>query len=72
MPKKNAPLFGASVPPNCLYCENNLVGKDPAVCRFGLEPPQKGTCKRYRYNPMLRQPKAQPPLPEFDPDEFKL
>lgn len=72
MRKKDLPLFGSSVPPNCAYCDHNLSPSGPTACRFGLKLPEDGKCRRYRYNPILRQPKNTPPLPEFDPEEFKL
>lgn len=72
MRKKAAPLFGSSLPVSCAYCEHNLSPEGDAVCRFKLSLSPEGRCKRYRYNPMLRAPKPQPVLPEFDPEEFKL
>lgn len=70
--KPDTPLFGSAVPPSCDYCDNNLCPSGPAACRFGLKLSEEGKCKRYRYDPMLREPKIMPPLPEHDPDEFKL
>lgn len=70
--RSGAPLFGAAVPPSCAYCDHNLSPSGPAACRFGLKLSEEGKCKRYRYNPILREPKNLPPLPEHDPEEFKL
>lgn len=71
--KKSDPsLFGGSIPPSCAYCDHNLSPSCPTACRFGLKLSESGQCKRYRYNPLLRQPHAAPALPNYDPEEFKL
>lgn len=70
--KPDTPLFGSGVPQSCAYCDHNLSPSGPTACRFGLRPPENAPCRRYRYNPLLRAPKPAPPLPEFDPEDFKL
>lgn len=72
MRKKTSPLFGGSVPVSCVYCDYNASPAGDPVCRLGLKLPESGKCGRYRYNPLLREPKNPPPLPEHDPEEFKL
>lgn len=70
--KKTPPLFGRDIPPDCAYCDYNASAPERPVCRLGLKRPENGKCARYRYNPLLREPKTPPPLPEHDPEEFKL
>lgn len=70
--KKDTPLFGQGIPPSCEYCDYNLSPSGPPVCRLGLKLSEEGKCRRYRYDPISREPKNLPPLPEHDPEEFKL
>lgn len=70
--KKKPRLFGSGISPSCEYCAHDLSHSDPPVCRFGLELSEDGKCRRFCYDPLLRKPRTQPPLPEFDPEEFKL
>lgn len=70
--KKKLPLFGSGIEPRCEYCAHNLCPPGPPVCRFGLDTEDAEDCRRFGYDPLLRKPKVQPPLPEFDPEEFKL
>ena len=70
--KKKTPLFGGSVEPSCAYCRHN-GGRGEPVCTLRLQP-QGEACKRYEYDPLLREPKNAPPLrtSQFSPEDFQL
>ncbi len=72
--KKNSALFGENVPPSCSYCtyNGNLDGR-PA-CLQGLKMDEKGQCRGYFYNPLLRKPRTAPPLntQDYSPEDFQL
>ena len=65
-------LFGNNISPDCEYCRyyaKNSSG-DP-MCSKGsanfVTP-----CFRYAYDPLKREPKVMPEIPEFTADDFKL
>lgn len=68
------PLFGATIPPACEYCEYGRPSRDGRqyYCpKRGIMPPS-GHCRAYSYDPLRRVPKRRPPMPQFSPDDFKL
>lgn len=74
MRKKNAPLFGGNISPNCSYCRNNVGPSKEPVCKLNLKMPDNGKCPQYQYDPLLRTPRTNPSLPasNLDPEDFKL
>lgn len=65
-------LFGKNVPPDCEYCQfyaKNAGGNPVCRTRSG----NVGTpCARYTYDPLKREPRVMPEMPEFTADDFKL
>ncbi len=65
-------LFGNSVAPSCEYCRYSTKNESGKTgCRYGtlsLDEP----CGRYTYDPLKREPKVLPAMPEFTADDFKL
>lgn len=71
--KKRKTLFGAGIEPSCAYCHRNS-GKpgEPPICTLRLTP-KKGKCKKYEYDPLMRQPKTAPKAGGgYTADDFKL
>ncbi len=65
-------LFGKNIPPSCEYCQYCVKRNGGAkVCRYGLTSDDK-VCSKYTYDPLKREPKVRPKLPEFTADDFKL
>ncbi len=65
-------LFGKNITPDCEYClyyQKNANGQ--AVCRRNSRFVGK-VCGRYAYDPLKREPRATPAIPEFTADDFKL
>lgn len=68
------PYFGRRIEPACDYCEWGWPSKDGKniLCpKCGIVSPGF-SCRKYRYAPLKRQPKTLPPLPQYDPDEFRF
>lgn len=66
--------FGSSVPPSCDYCQYNDGAAGAAACILSLSMPEDGSCPRYRYDPLRREPRPAPSLRPggYDPEDFKL
>ncbi len=67
-------LFGSRIEPACRYCGH---GRESADGRMILCPHQGVTapyssCRKYRYDPLLRVPSRQPVLPKYDRSDFEL
>ena len=71
--KKKKPLFGGNIEPSCAYCRHNSGTGEQVVCSLRKER-KDGSCKNYRYDPLMRRPKSFPALPagRYSADEFKL
>ncbi len=72
--KRKKSLFGGGIEPSCTYCRLNSgkPGGDP-FCTLGLNR-KDGKCKKYQYDPLMREPRSAPPLREnsYSEDDFKL
>jgi len=65
-------LFGSQIDTNCEYCSYNTGTEEEPVCSKGIEIKEDGTCRRFSYDPLMRNPRALPPLREYDLDDFSL
>lgn len=70
MKHTNRAFFGRGIQPRCAYCAH--AAAEAPGCTLGLSFPEEGACRRFRYDPLRRAPLVRPPLPKFDPDDFKL
>lgn len=70
--KRKKKLFGTEIEPNCAYCRHN-GGKGAVFCTLRLQI-ENGKCKKFLYDPLLREPKSSPPLrgEKFSEEDFKL
>lgn len=69
--RKSEALFGRHIEPNCAYCIHSVTAQDTLKCRLG-QIPEQGSCKRYTYDPLRREPKGEAKLASFNPEDFKL
>lgn len=51
-------FFGGDIPPGCDYCAHNNGKGTQVVCSQKLEL-LDGKCKKYKYNPLMREPRRQ-------------
>ena len=67
------PPFGSKIPSSCAYCALGSPAADRKMvfCRQrGVVSPYF-SCRRFRYDPLLRVPRRQK-LPDLDPRDFTL
>ena len=71
--KKKHPLFGGRIPPSCAYCQHNSGGEGQVACALRRQP-EGEACKKYRYDPLLREPRVAPSLrtSQYRPEDFQL
>lgn len=68
-------LFKGNNEPQCAHCEYAEItnGNDVAVCRkIGGVMQLHSKCKKYKYDPLKRQPKAIAFTNEFSKEDFEL
>lgn len=70
--RKKKPLFGNDIQPDCSYCVHGPGPAENCDCRQPGEDENPGSCRAFRYDPLLRAPYAPPPLKKHDPGEFEL
>ncbi len=71
--KRKKALFGKGVAPDCRYCRRNggKPGEKP-LCTLKTEV-KNGRCRRFQYDPLMREPRTAPPLnKDFSEEDFKL
>lgn len=69
--KMKQQIFGKNIVPSCIYCEHSKTEGDSQFCTVNKQL-QNGKCKKFKYNPIMREPKGMAPLKEFDREEFTL
>lgn len=69
--KKQTPLFGGNIEPNCAYCAHSATVEGGTKCQLN-QIPENASCKRYTYDPLRRAPKGEPALGNFTAEDFKL
>ena len=75
MSKKNRALYrGKDYEPACELCLHGKLAPDGSSVLCSLRGVMRRTsrCKKYEYDPIKREPKHTPLLPEFDPEAFAL
>lgn len=59
--KKEKARFGANIKPDCSYCAYRNKPDAPEICAVG-NVPVNDACKKFLYNPLLRDPVTTPKL----------
>ncbi len=67
--KKN--LFGQNIVPECAYCENFIFEKNVTYCSKGKQL-KNGKCRSFKYDPLMRLPKANELKVTYTADDFKI
>ena len=68
----NTDLYGLKIEPNCEYCSNNRTPNLLPTCSVNCKIDEKGKCKKFSYDPLMRTPKNPPPLADFTKEDFNL
>ena len=64
-------LFGKNIVPSCVYCEYSKNEGESQFCTVNKQL-KNGKCKKFKYNPIMREPKGMAPLKTFDKEDFSL
>lgn len=64
-------LFGQNIMPDCAYCEYAVTEKEIAYCKKGKRI-ENHKCRAFRYDPLMRVPKASTFKNNFTVDDFKI
>ncbi len=64
-------LFGQNIRPDCSYCENAVIEKEMAYCQKGKRI-QNNKCRAFKYDPLMRVPKASTFNKKYSADDFKI
>lgn len=70
--KKKKKLFGNQIEVNCCYCSQNTGTEEDPICASGRQLEEDGSCHRFSYDPLMRTPRALPPLREYEAEDFTL
>ena len=65
-------LFGNNIEPKCEYCCFGRVKDDGTILCYSGSTPQEGGCKKFKYDPLKREPNKLPPLQKSSPEDFML
>ena len=67
-------LFGKNIDPACEYCSHGKLTTDGStvLCRKRGIMQKYQKCRRFDYDPLLREPRTPPPLPEFSEEDFEI
>lgn len=67
-------LFGSKINPACTYCFYGEKTEDNTgvLCRRKGVMPLDGSCRKFKYDPLKREPKRMPELPVYHEEDFKL
>ncbi len=63
-----------NIEPKCAYCAHGKTapnGKDILCVRSGVTD-KDGSCKKFKYDPLKREPRKPAPLAEYGKDDFIL
>ena len=67
-------LLGGGVDPKCLYCRfgTQVADSDTVLCvKHGVRDKDE-KCRKYRYDPLKREPRRPAALPSFAENDFTL
>ena len=62
-------LFGNNIVPSCSYCEYSKTEGNQQYC-IKNKAIKNGTCRKFKYNPIMRTPHSMAPLKQYEPDNF--
>ena len=66
-------LTNVKITPQCMYCARGTTAADDTVLcpKKGVMQPCS-SCRRFKYDPLKRQPDFKEEKMDFDPDDFVL
>lgn len=70
--RKSHSFWNPSIAVRCEYCAKSACRDGVISCSLGRCLTEKGTCRKFQYDPLRRSPETLPPLRKYDPEEFRL
>lgn len=64
-------LFGNNIEPNCEYCDRYNKDGESYFCEAKKEI-KNGKCRKFSYNPTLREPKGYAMLEKYSKEDFEI
>lgn len=64
-------LFGNNIVPSCVYCSHSKTEGSSQFCEVHKSL-SNGKCKKFDYNPIMREPKGMAPLKPHTKEEFTI
>lgn len=64
-------IFGNNIVPSCVYCEYSKTEGTSQFCTVHRQL-KNGKCRKFNYNPIMREPKGMAPLKKISKEEFTL
>lgn len=64
-------LFGNNIVPACTYCTHSKKEGDTQFCA-AHKVLKNGKCRKFCYNPIMREPRGAVKLPTFEPKDFSI
>ncbi|MDO4748566.1 MAG: hypothetical protein Q4A12_05255 [Eubacteriales bacterium] len=64
-------LFGNNIEVSCNYCAHSQINNGNQFCTKN-KVLKKGKCRKYEYNPFMREPTRTNALQKFKPEDFEL
>lgn len=65
-------LYGANITPACCVCERSENKNGSLTCPIVGKVEENGKCRRFRYDPLKREPRIPRELERFDNKDFSL
>ena len=65
-------FYGKNIVPACKYCLYFRAEGDNLTCDKGKEASQNDSCRLFKYEPTMREPKEAPLLGSFKPEDFQI
>ena len=64
-------LFGNNIVPSCVYCAHSKKEGGTQYCD-AHKTLKNGKCRKFDYNPIMREPKGMAPLKTYTKEDFSL
>ena len=65
------PLFGSQIVPSCSYCNHSEKEGSTQFCNIH-KVLKNGKCRRFSYNPIMREPRRSAKLPTYTKKDFSI
>ena len=64
--------YGKNINPSCDYCLHCSIEGEKKICEKEQDTASGSSCRMFRYEPTMREPKTLPLLTGFKPEDFRI